>query len=343
MEQSRYARQIRFGAIGNAGQSKLGSAKAAIVGLGALGSVISQHLVRSGVGYVRVIDRDYVDWTNLQRQMLYTEEDATGMMPKAAAAAERLRSINSSIKVEAHVADVTAANIEQLLDGVDLVVDGSDNFAIRYLINDYCVKHNVPWIYGGATGSNGMTMTVLPGKTPCYACLFPSAPAPGTADTCETAGILSPVVDIIGSLQSMEAIKLLTGNADALHGGLLQIDLWRNGWLPMAIAKARKEDCPCCGKREFRYLDCEDASPAAAALCGRHSVHLTPASPLELDLYAMAERLSASGAITQNRFLVKVELPGEMSFVLFRDGRAIIQGTEDLGRARYIYAEFLGN
>lgn len=342
MEQSRYARQIRFGAIGNAGQSKLGSAKVAIVGVGALGSVISQHLVRSGVGYVRVIDRDYVDWTNLQRQMLYTEEDATGMMPKAEAAAERLRSINSTITLEAHVSDVTASNIEELLAGVDLIVDGSDNFTIRYLINDYCVKHNIPWIYGGATGAGGMTMTVLPGKTPCYVCLFPSAPAPGTADTCETAGILSPVVDIIGSLQSMEAIKLLTGNADALHGGLLQIDLWRNGWMPMAIAKARKEDCPCCGKREFTYLDNEDASPAAAALCGRQSVHLTPASPMELDLGAMADRLSASGAITQNRFLVKVELPGDMSFVLFRDGRAIIQGTEDLGRARYIYAEFLG-
>ncbi|MHA7964596.1 ThiF family adenylyltransferase [Paenibacillus sp. CAU 1782] len=342
MEQSRYARQIRFGAIGNSGQSKLGASKVAIVGLGALGSVIAQHIVRSGVGYVRVIDRDYVDWTNLQRQMLYTEKDATDMMPKAEAAAERLRSINSTIQLEAHVSDVTASNVEELLGGVDLVVDGSDNFAIRYLINDFCVKHNIPWIYGGATGSNGMTMTVLPGKTPCYVCLFPSAPAPGTADTCETAGILSPVVDMIGSLQSMEAIKLLTGNTDALHGGLLQIDMWRNGWMPMAIAKARREDCPCCGKRKFPYLDNNDAAPAAAALCGRQSVHLTPASPMELDLGAMADRLSSSGAVTLNRFLLKVELPGNLSFVLFRDGRAIIQGIEDLARARYIYAECLG-
>lgn len=342
MTQSRYARQIRFGRIGADGQARLQQSRVAVIGLGALGSVIAQHLTRSGVGYVRIVDRDIVEWSNLQRQMLYSEDDASGMLPKAEAAAMRLRAMNSTVTVEPHVSDLTAANADALLGEVDLIMDGTDNFTVRYLINDYSVKHDIPWIYGGAVGAAGMTMSVLPQTTPCYRCLFPHAPAPGAADTCETAGVIAPIIDMIGSLQSTEALKLLSGNRDALHGSLLQLDLWNSGWMPMSLKNARRDDCPACGMRRFDYLDDLTPVPIAAALCGRESVHLTPGSHVSLNLDGIANQLSAAYPVTQNRFLLRAELPGPLSFLLFPDGRAILQGTEDVTRARSIYSELLG-
>ncbi len=338
----RYARQIRFGRIGEEGQRRLGTSRAAVVGLGALGCVSAHHLARSGVGYIRLIDRDIVEWTNLQRQMLYDEQDAASCLPKAAAAADRLRAINGSIEIEAHAADLTAASAEELLGGVDLIIDGSDNFSARYLINDYSVKHGVPWIYGGVVGASGVTATILPGESPCYRCLYPTMPAPGTADTCETAGVLSPAVDIVGSVQAAEALKLLSGNAGALHGTLFQIDLWNHHWLPIASSGSKRSDCPACGQRRFEFLEPADEAQSAVSLCGRQSVHVSPGVKTALDLDGIAARLSALGHLEQNKFLLRLRYKEGMTFVLFGDGRAIVQGTDDLTKARSIYAELLG-
>ncbi|MBD2872572.1 ThiF family adenylyltransferase [Paenibacillus sp. IB182493] len=339
---SRYARQIRYAPIGPGGQQALIASRAAVVGIGALGSVIAQHLVRSGVGYVRVIDRDIVEWSNLQRQMLYTEQDVLALLPKAEAAAARLREMNGSVIVEPRVADLTTANAEELLGDVHVILDGSDNFSVRYLMNDYSVKHNIPWIYGGAVGASGMTMTVVPGDTPCYRCLFEEPPAPGAADTCETAGVISPIVDIVGSLQAAEAIKLLSGNRQALHRTLFQVDLWNHAWLPVALANARREGCACCGRGRFDFLDEQSSGPAAASLCGRHSVQITPLTPAALHLEELAARLRPVGSVTLNRFLLRIALENDLTLVLFGDGRAIVQGTDQIAKARAVYAEILG-
>lgn len=339
---ARYARQIRFSPVGEKGQQLLAGSRAAVVGMGALGSVIAQHLVRSGVGYVRIIDRDIIEWSNLQRQMLYTEEDVLSLLPKAEAAAAHLRAMNSSVFIDPIVADLTAMNAEELLADVDLIVDGSDNFSVRYLINDYSVKYSIPWIYGGAVGASGMTLTIIPGESPCYRCLFNEPPPPGTTDTCETAGVISPVVDIIGSLQATEAIKLLSGNKNALHGTLFQVDLWNHAWLPISVAKSKRSNCDCCGNRQFAFLE-DQMSGSAAALCGRHSVQITPSQDALLNLEELAERLKPVGTITRNRFLLRVELEADLTLVLFQDGRAIVQGTDQLSKARSLYAELLGN
>ncbi|MEK3883077.1 ThiF family adenylyltransferase [Paenibacillus sp. PL2-23] len=340
--QDRYSRQIRFSHIGRDGQALLQRGRVAIVGMGALGSAISQHVVRAGVGYVRIIDRDVVEWSNLQRQMLYTEQDASALLPKAEAAASRLREMNSSVTIEAHTADLTSLNADELLGDVGLILDGSDNFSVRYLMNDYSLRSGIPWIYGGAVGASGMTMTFRPGYTSCYRCLFPEAPAPGTTDTCDTAGIISPIIDIIASVQASEALKWLTGNIAALHGTLFQVDLWNNSWLPLQMGEARRPDCPACGKGQYDYLNGGHSETMAVVLCGRHSVHVTPAAPAHLDLEQLSRSLSAAGPVSCNAFLLKLELPAGMSLVLFKDGRALVQGTEDLAKARSIYAEILG-
>lgn len=338
----RYARQKRFAPLGESGQQSLARSRAAVVGMGALGCVIAQHLVRSGVGFVRLIDRDLVEWSNLQRQMLYTEQDVLSLLPKAEAAASHLRAANSSVSIEPIVADLTAANAEELLAGVDLVIDGSDNFSVRYLINDYSVKHQIPWIYGGAVGAAGMTLTIVPHETPCYRCLYQTPPAPGTTDTCETAGVMSPIVDIVASVQASEALKLLSGNRQALHRTLFQVDLWNHAWLPVSVAGARRADCPCCVLGDYAYLDEQLSEPAAASLCGRNAVQITPSRPAALQLEQLAGRLSLAGKLTLNRFLLRLELEDGLTFVLFGDGRAIVQGTDQPLKARSVYAELLG-
>lgn len=339
---SRYARQIRFAQVGEGGQQALNASSAAVIGMGALGSVVAQHLVRSGVGYVRIIDRDIIEWSNLQRQMLYTEEDVRSLLPKAQAAASHLRAMNSSVTVEPIVADLTAANADELLGDVQVIIDGSDNFSVRYLINDYSIKHQIPWIYGGAVGASGMTMTILPQETPCYRCLFPEPPSPGMTDTCETAGVISPIIDIIGSIQAAEAIKLLSGNKQALHRTLFQVDLWNHAWLPVSIANAKRSNCPACGQQQYDFLDAALAETAAASLCGRNSVQITPAGAVSLQLGELAARLEPIGKITLNRFLLRIELNADLTFVLFSDGRALVQGTDQPTKARSIYAEILG-
>jgi adenylyltransferase/sulfurtransferase len=338
----RYSRQIRFAPIGPEGQRGIGESRVAVVGMGALGSVAAQHLVRSGVGSVRLIDRDVLEWSNLQRQMLYTEEDVAALLPKAAAAASRLASINSTVKVEPVIADLSNTNAEQLLGGVDLIIDGSDNFSVRYLINDISLKLNIPWIYGGVIGASGMTMSYIPGKTPCFRCLFPAAPAAGSVDTCETAGVISPAVDIIASLQAAEAIKILSGNADVMHGTLLQIDLWHNRWTPLNVSQSKRADCPACEGRRFEYLEEGSIEPAAASLCGRNTIQITPGRVSVIQLEELAVRLSRIGKVERNPFLIRFERDKDITAVLFKDGRALIQGTNDPVTAKRVYNEIFG-
>ncbi len=338
---TRYARQIRFHPVGEAGQNSLASSRAAVAGMGALGCVIASHLVRSGVGEVVLIDRDIVEWSNLQRQMLYSERDAALGTPKAAAAAERLREANSSVRVFAEIADLTAANAPGLLAGADIIVDGTDNFSTRYLINDYAVKHGIPWVYGGAVAASGMTLTIIPGETPCYRCLFPSPPAGGTADTCETAGVLSPLVDIIGSLQAMEAIKWLTGNREALSGSLLQLDVWRNSWMQVSAGNARKADCPCCSRREFDFLE-ELQQESSAVLCGASAVQVTPSRTLDLDLQQLASRLASSGRAELGPYSLRYRSESGLTVIFFPDGRALVQGTHNPIKAKGLYTDILG-
>ncbi|MBH5318532.1 ThiF family adenylyltransferase [Paenibacillus sp. GSMTC-2017] len=339
---NRYSRQIRYKHIGDKGQAMLGQSRIAIVGMGALGSVIAQHLVRSGIGYVRIIDRDIVEWSNLQRQMLYSEDDASRLLPKAEAAAAHLRAINSSVTIDPISTDLSSHNAETLLAGVDLILDGSDNFSVRYLINDYSLKYAVPWIYGGAVGASGMTMTIIPNETPCYRCLFPDPPPPGTTDTCDTAGVISPIIDMIASLQATEALKLLSGNREALHRTLFQIDLWNHSWLPLNVSHAHRKDCRACAQHQFQFLESDSHEPAAITLCGRQSVHITPGVLTKLNLSRIAGQFSKIGKVKQNAYLLQLQLNDQLAIVLFGDGRAIIQGTEDSTKARSIYAELLG-
>ncbi|MFC5647635.1 ThiF family adenylyltransferase [Paenibacillus solisilvae] len=338
----RYSRQSRFAPIGAEGQRQLGTSRAVVVGMGALGSVAAQHLVRSGIGYVRIIDRDILEWSNLQRQVLYTEEDVKQLLPKAQAASQRLKSINSEVTIEAVVADLTPHNAEALLGGVDLIIDGSDNFTVRYLINDVSQKLSIPWIYGGVVGAAGMSMTILPGKTPCFSCMFPSPPPAGSVDTCETAGVISPAVDIIASIQAAEALKYLSGNQGALHGTLFQIDVWYHHWMPLKVGDSLRKDCPVCQLGSYAYLEQSSTETAAASLCGRNTIQLTPGRPITLSLDELGARLSRVGDVQRNPFLLRYRRDNVITAVLFPDGRALIQGTEDPVIAKRIYSEIFG-
>jgi molybdopterin/thiamine biosynthesis adenylyltransferase len=340
---TRYARQVRYSAIGETGQAKLLQSHAVIVGVGALGCVSANHLARAGVGKLTLIDRDIVDRSNLQRQMLYDEADAASGTPKAIAAASRLAGINSSITIVPRVADLTSFNAELLLSDADILIDGTDNFSVRYLINEVSVKYGIPWIYGGAVGASGMTLTVIPGATPCLCCLFPEPPPGGTLDTCETAGVLSPIVDTIASMQVMEAIKLLTGQPEALHGSLLQIDLWQHQWQSLSVGGARRPACPVCGQRRFEALDGENGHETlTASLCGRNTIQVSPAHPLSLDLPTLDQRFNKAGRTEINPYSLRLYLPDGITFLLFTDGRALVLGTDDPLRARRTYAELMG-
>ncbi|GFN30854.1 ThiF family adenylyltransferase [Paenibacillus xylaniclasticus] len=340
---SRYTRQMRYAPIGAAGQLKLSGSSAVIVGMGALGSVIAQHLVRGGIGKLRMIDRDIVEWSNLHRQLLYMEEDAEQMLPKAQAAYHRLKAANSLVELEPVVADLAPHNAEQLLTGFDLILDGTDNFTARYLINEISIKHNIPWIYGGAVGGSGVTASFIPGETPCFQCLFPVPPSAGAIDTCETAGVISPIIDIIASMQAADALKWLTGNRQAMNASLMQADVWHNQWFGIRTDQSSKPDCPVCQLRRFDHLEACHDETSAASLCGRNTVQITPAREMQAVLPEVARRLSAAGRIVLTRYLLRLELQdSNMTFVLFSDGRALIQGTDNLIVARKLYESLLG-
>ncbi|WP_166241886.1 ThiF family adenylyltransferase [Paenibacillus turpanensis] len=338
----RYSRQMLFAPIGQAGQQRLIDSRVVIVGMGALGTVLANHMVRAGVGYVRLIDRDFVEPSNLQRQMLYTEADADGSTPKAIAAADLLRRVNSAVEIEPHVADLNAANAEALLGGVDLILDGSDNFSVRFLINDAAVKLGIPWIYGGAVSSRGMMMTIIPGETPCLRCLFPQSPSQGGGDTCDTVGVLGPIIHIVASYQATEALKYLTGNKQELHGRMLQFDIWRSQDSAIDISRSRREQCPACGQHRFEYLEMDEGDDAVQSMCGRDSVQIVPRNPSPVNLAQWEEKWRPLGSVTRNPFLLKLSPNEEVTIVLFPDGRVLIQGVSDPVQAKSLYSRYIG-
>lgn len=335
--QDRYSRQVLFPGIGRAGQEKLGQAAVTIVGCGATGACVASLLARAGVGRLRIIDRDYVEPSNLQRQTLFDEADAADSIPKAAAAARKIAGFNSEIEVRAEVADLTPANADSLLSGADLLLDATDNFETRYLVNDYAVKNGRPWIYAAAIGAYAVTMNIIPGETACLSCIFP-APPEGTVETCDTAGILNSTVNLIGSIQATEAMKLLTGSRDKLRRTLLSFDLWSNDRAEIAADRPRA-DCSTCVQRDFVHLSGERRPQIT--LCGRNSVQIHERSR-PVDFAEMSTRLQAHGPVKHNDFVLKFwRDPYELT--LFPDGRAIIKGTNDTAVARSLYARFVGS
>src|SRR5918911_5177179 len=270
----RYSRQVLFEGIGEGGQRRIRESRALVVGCGAVGSAQVETLARAGVGRLRIVDRDFVEESNLQRQTMFTEADARERVPKAVAAGRRVAEINSEVACETGVADVSQSNVERLIEGCDVVLDGTDNFSTRFLLNDACVKHGVAWVYGAAVGSYGVTMTVRPRVTPCLRCVFPETPAAASAPTCDTAGVIMPIISIVAAVQASEALKLLTGSVERLHGGLMQFDVWRNEWRRISTG-VRAPDCPACALRRFDALAAESGD-MTTVLCGRNAGQLTP-------------------------------------------------------------------
>jgi len=337
--EERYSRQILFRGIGAEGQRRLAEGRVAIVGCGATGSALASLLARAGVGRLRIIDRDYVESSNLQRQSLFDEKDAAESVPKAIAAARKIAAFNSEIVVEPRVEDVIPGNINVLLEGMDVILDGTDNFETRYLLNDYALKNSLPWIYAAAVGSYGVTLNVLPGKTACLACIFPDTPR-GMVETCETSGILNTAVNVVASIAATEAMKLLIGGAAAeqLRKTLWSLDVWKNDQVEIAAGTPRP-GCRACGERDFVHLAGE--GHPHITMCGRNSVQIHErARPI--DFAEMQRRLEAHGLVRHNEFVLKFwRKPYEMT--IFPDGRAIIKGTTDTGVARSLYARYVGS
>lgn len=335
----RYSRQILYSPIGKSGQEKLLNARILLVGCGALGASHAEILARAGVGFLRIVDRDFVEFSNLQRQTLYSESDAVERLPKAVAARNRIREINSEIETDAIVADVNHSNIESLISDVDLILDGTDNFQARYLLNDACVKLGKTWIYGAAVSSYGTTMTIFPNKTPCLRCIFEEMPSAGSAPTCDTAGVIQPIITSISAIQTTEALKILTGNADKLHKSLIQVDVWQNDWRKIKLGEPNA-DCETCAKKKFDFLEAEQ-SEFSAVLCGRNAVQIAPPKTVQIDLPNLGERLKNLGEVKINEYLLRFALE-DYELTVFRDARAIIRGTDDISAARSIYAKYVG-
>jgi len=335
----RYSRQILFREIGREGQQRLLDSCVLLVGCGALGAAHAEMLARAGVGNLRIVDRDFVEFTNLQRQTLFKESDAAERLPKAIAAKTRIAEINSEIDVEAIVADINSTPVERLIDGADLVIDGTDNFQVRYLVNDACVKRRITWIYGAAVSSYGTTMTIVPGETPCLRCIFDEMPDAGSSPTCDTAGVIMPIIATVAATQVSEALKILVGDTDSLHRSLMQFDVWANDRQRIKLDKPNP-DCKCCGQHIYEFLDA-DAQEFAAVLCGRNAVQIAPPRPTEIDLEQLAGKLTSMAELKQNEYLVRFTSDGN-EMTVFRDGRAIIKGTDDIAAARSLYARFIG-
>jgi adenylyltransferase/sulfurtransferase len=335
-QEERYSRQIVFPPIGKAGQERISNARLCIVGCGALGSFQAEGLTRAGVRQLRLIDRDYVDISNLQRQWLYDESDAAEEAPKAIAAARRLQQVNRHVQVEPTVTDLTPSNAEELLAGFDLILDGTDNFETRFLINDISVKRNIPWIYGAAIGSYGVAMVVWPERGPCFACVYPEAPQ-GLQPTCDVNGVLASNTASVAALQIAMALRILVGWPD-FECHVHSFDVW-SGEQRKVRAGERDQDCVVCGRREFRYLDGRKRVPVS--LCGRNAVQLHE-STRPLDLQELAARLQPLGEVRVNEFALRMSMP-DYQLTFFPDGRAIVKGTTDVGVARGLYARLIGS
>jgi len=337
MKLDKYSRQVLFQPIGVQGQERLLRSRVVIAGCGALGTAQANGLVRAGVGMLRIVDRDYVEASNLQRQILFDEADALENLPKAVAAERKLRRINSDAAVEGVIADIDSQNAEDLLGGFHLILDGTDNFETRYLVNDISVKLGIPWVYGAVLASYGTTLTVIPGRTPCLACVFPEPPQ-GLHETCDTAGIIGPAVAWVAAVQVAEALKVLVGRPEDLHGSLLAYDVWKNRF--QQVKPRMDPGCRACGARDFVHL--EGGGPAYVSLCGRNSVQIHQREPRKLDLVALQARLARFGPVRANDYLLKCILePYELT--VFPDGRAIVKGTQDPAVARGVYAKYIGS
>ncbi len=341
----RYHRQRLVEGIGDDGQAAISKANVAVVGVGALGCLSSSMLVRAGVGSITLIDRDIVETTNLQRQLLYTEEDALTQKPKAIAAAGHLSAINSKIKITPHVEDLNSRNIERIIGEADVIVDGLDNFITRYLLNDFAIKTDVPYLFAGVIAGQGNVMSVIPSRTPCLRCFFPEPPPSGSQDTCDTAGVLAPAIGIAASCQTMDALKFITGNQDKISPTLLTFDLWNSDSNRLEFGEPNQQ-CPCCGQHKFEYLDGDVAEPLV--LCGRIAVQLP--SLENFDLLNAAKKLQEHGSFKCSNTMIRgtfQEERGEndtpITLLCFHDGRAIIHGTDDVRRAKAIFERYVGN
>ncbi|CAM4197732.1 thiazole biosynthesis adenylyltransferase ThiF [Bacillus manliponensis] len=337
---SRYSRQVLFQNIGEEGQQKMGKKHVLIIGAGALGSASAEMLVRAGVGKVTIVDRDYVDFSNLQRQQLYTEDDVNNKLPKAVAAKRRLQAINSEVVVESYIQDVTAEELEEIADNVHVMVDATDNFETRFIINDISQKYSIPWVYGACVGSYGLSYTILPGKTPCLSCLLQFVPLGGA--TCDTAGIISPAVSFVATHQVTETLKLLVEDTDALREGLVSFDVWKNEYSCIDVQKMKQKPCPSCGEGAvYPYLRKENTSKAAV-LCGRDTVQIRPPHPQDLDFSLYEELLKGRVKdFVMNPYLLSFSAD-ERRLVAFQDGRVLVHGTKDIVEAKTIYHRYFG-
>lgn len=343
MDLSRYHRQILFRAIGEEGQTRISQSRVLLCGCGALGTVLAETLVRAGVGFIRIIDRDFVELTNLQRQVLFDEQDLAAQLPKAIAAVRKLNVINSQVVIEPHVADVASGNVLEWARDVDLILDGTDNFETRFLLNDVALELGIPWVYGGCIGSHGQVLPIFPGETACLRCVIEDVPAPGTTETCDTAGILGPTVNMIASLQAVQALKILAGRRDQVEASLHILDVWDGTLRKMSVKNLREQGrCPACHQGERAWLQGDRASQTTV-LCGRNAVQVSPADRRTIALPEFAEKLRASGTVIVNPFLIRLTVEGgAFELTIFSDARAIIKGTDDPTVAKSIYARYVG-
>jgi len=338
----RYSRQILFDPIGREGQERLLRSRVVILGMGALGTVAAELCARAGIGSLVLVDRDFVEESNLQRQILFDEQDAAEHWPKAAAAERKLRKINSEIKVKGLVLDANASNIEHLVRNTSLVIDGTDNLETRFLINDACVKLRIPWIYGAAVASEGATLVILPGITPCLRCIFEDLPPVGSAPTCETAGVIGSVVTVVAGLQVAEALKILVGRTNDTNRRFRMFDVWKNSFREVDLSRARQgRGCKACGEGAFEFLQARRLSQTLR-LCGRNAVEVLPGRPVQISLAKLEQKLALAGPVQSNPYLVQCRLEG-LTLSVFGDGRALVQGTQDPGVAKSLYAKYVGS
>ncbi len=336
---SRYSRQELFAGIGADGQKRIRGSRVALVGCGALGSVLAETMTRAGVARLAIIDRDFVEESNLQRQVLFDEADARDAVPKAVAAVRKLAAINSDVELVPHVADLSPVDAPTLLAEADLILDGTDNFETRFLVNDIAVREKVPWIYGACVAAYGLALAIRPGETPCLRCVLGEPPAPGSGPTCDTAGVVAPIVHVIAGIQAGEALKLLAGREADLLPGIVSVDLWAGSFDVMDL-KGRRPSCPACTEGIFEFAD-RASSSLSAVLCGRDAVQVRPAQRSKLSLDDLEARLAAVGEVRRNDYLVRFR-SDDAELVVFEDGRALIKGVATEARARSIYAKYIG-
>ncbi len=343
MEQllERYSRQILFHHLGEERQKVLMNSSAVVIGCGALGTVSSSYLTRAGIGQLKIIDRDFIEESNLQRQILFDENDISENLPKAIAAQRKLQKINTNINIEGIVTDINYSNINELTEGVDIIIDGTDNFETRFLINDFCVKNSIPWIYGACIGSRGLVMNIIPSETPCLRCVFEKMPQIGSFPTCDTAGVIGPIAGIIASIQVTEAIKILTDDYVSVIKKLLEIDVWNTKFKQVDVSALREaNNCPTCKLHNYKFLEAEDGV-MTTFLCGKNAVQVMSRSAGNIELEQLEHRLGSIADVSRNAFMLKFKVK-DHGFTVFPDGRAIITGTEDLSTAKNLYSKYLG-